>query len=110
MDEETILTEEETAEKAEFSKRYADAKCACGGMIARLKNDLKATNGNPFIRATSTVRYEILQNPTDEEPIDTFEVQKTSGCSLRTLAVAAAVIVAAEVLAVHAKHKKAKKK
>ena len=76
MDENKIATEEAT-ENAEFSERYESAKCACREMLERVKNDLKAANGNPFIRATSTVRYEILRSPTDEEPIDTFEFQKT---------------------------------
>ena len=110
MDENKIATEEETAETAEFSERYESARCACRGMLERLKNDLKATNGNPYIRATSTVRYEILRSPSDEEPIDTFEFQKSNGCSLRTLALAATAFAAAEIFIIRAKWKKAKKK
>ena len=110
MDEEKIPTEEESAENAEFSERYESAKCACRGMLDRLKSDLKAANGNPYIRATSTVRYEILRSPNDEEPIDSFEIQKSNGCSLRTLALAATVIAAAEILSIRAKIKRAKKK
>ncbi len=110
MDEEKMTTEEETAENAEFSERYESAKCACRGMLDRLKNDLKAANGNPYIRATSTVRYEILRSPNDEEPIDTFEIQKSNGCSLRTLALAVTVVAAVEILSIRAKIKRAKKK
>ena len=110
MDENKIATEEETAENAEFSERFESAKCACRGMLERVKSDLKAANGNPYIRATSTVRYEILRTPNDEEPIDTFEFQKTNGCSLRTLALAATMLAALEVLSIRAKIKKARKK
>ena len=117
MDQETILEQEETpelqeenAENAEFSERCEKAKCACRATLDRLKNDLKATNGNPYIRATSTVRYEILRTPNDEEAIDTFEVRKVNGCSLRTLAIAAGVFAAFEILSLRAKIKKAKKK
>ena len=110
MDEKTVLNEEETAEKAEFSDRYESAKCACRGTLERLKSSLKAANGNPFIRATSPVRYEILRNPNDEEPLDTFEIRKVHGCSLRTLAIAATILTTAEILAIRAKIKKAKEK
>ena len=110
MDQEPILNEPEAAEQAEFSERCEKAKCACREVVARLKNDLKATNGNPYIRATSSVRYEILRTPGDEEPLDSFEFHKTNGCSLRTLAIAATILAAVELLSIRAKCKKKNKR
>ena len=78
-------------------------------ILSRLKNDIKAANGNPYIRATSTVRYDILRTPGDEEPIDTFEFQKSNGCSFRTLVLAAGVVATAEILSIRSKLKKKKK-
>lgn len=110
MDQEPVLNQEETAGKEEFSQRLESAKCACRGVLSRLKNDLKEAGGNPYIRATSTVRYEILKSKDDEEPVDAFEIRKTNGCSLRALALAATIFAAVEVLSVRAKLKKRKKK
>ena len=110
MDQEPVLNQEEAAGKEEFSQRLESAKCACSGALARLKNDLKEAGANPYIRATSTVRYEILRSKDDEEPVDTFEIRKTNGCSLRTLALAATLFAAVEILSIRAKIKKASKK
>lgn len=110
MDQEKIQAEEETAEKAEFNERLESAKCACSDVFERLKLDLLETKGNPYIRATSTVRYEILRSREDAEPVDTFEIRKTNGCSLRTLALAATAFAAFEILSFRAKCKKRKKK
>ena len=97
-------------EKKDFSERYCLAKDACRNTLVRLKNDLKETHGNPYIRATSIVRYEILNTADDEVPVDVFEFRKTNGCYLRTLALAAGIVATAELLILRAKFKKKKAK
>lgn len=112
MDDNTILETNAFAEDAQkqFSDRYTQAKSACRKTLDRLKADLSETGGNPYLRATSIVRYEILHSPQDEEPVDVFEYQKSNGCYLRTLALAAGVLATVEVLSLRAKIKKAKKR
>ena len=58
---------------------------------------MRATNGNPYIRSTTTYRYEILRNSKDTEPVDVFEFQRTSGASLRAMALTDAIVAAADV-------------
>ena len=69
----------------------------CRALSERIADDMRATNGNPYIRATTTYRYEILRNKKDTEPVDVFEFQKTSGASLRAMAITAAIVAAADV-------------
>lgn len=69
----------------------------CRALSARIADDMRATNGNPYIRATTTYRYEILRNKKDTEPVDVFEFQKTSGASLRAMAITTAIVAAADV-------------
>ena len=69
----------------------------CRVLSERIADDMRATNGNPYIRATTTYRYEILRNKKDTEPVDVFEFQKTSGASLRAMAITAAIVAAADV-------------
>lgn len=94
---------EETAEKKrccvleKFAERYQSAQKACKGTWDRLAQDLKESGGNPYIRATSSFRYDIYRNADDEEPIDTFLFEKTNGCSLRALALATSLFVAANL-------------
>ena len=80
-----------------FSERCQSAKEACKSTWERLAQDLKEAGGNPYIRATSSFRYDIYRNATDEEPIDTFLTEKSNGCSLRSLALAAALLVGANL-------------
>ena len=69
----------------------------CRALSERIADDMRATNGNPYIRATTTYRYEILRNKKDTEPVDVFEFQKTSGASLRAMAITTAIVAAADV-------------
>ena len=92
--------EEDAAE--EIAVDPLQAKCdevrlACRDLVGRLSRDLKETNYNPYIRSTTTYRYEILKKSTDEEPIDVFEFQRTSGFSLRAMAITTALVAAADV-------------
>lgn len=78
------------------------AKCdeireVCRDTVSRVVHDLKATNYNPYIRSTTTYRYEIMKKSTDEEPIDVFEFQRTSGFSLRAMAITTALVAAADL-------------
>ncbi len=106
MENETILNETEVNEtaaeeksgiRADFANRYQAAQTACKSMLERLARDLRETNGNPYIRATSTFRYDIYRSAEDAEPIDTFVFEKTNGCSLRALALAASLLAAANL-------------
>lgn len=107
---ETIEAEESAEKKGccicgKFSERYQSAQKACKSTWDRLAQDLKESGGNPYIRATSSFRYEIYRNADDGEPIDTFLFEKTNGCSLRALALATSLLVAAN-LAIKKHHKK----
>lgn len=69
----------------------------CRALSERIAGDMRATNGNPYIRSTTTYRYEILRNSKDTEPVDVFEFQRTSGASLRAMALTAAIVAVADV-------------
>ena len=107
MENEAILNEtigaEESAEKKkngireDFAERYQAAQSACKSTLERLARDMKETGGNPYIRATSTFRYDIYRSANDEKPIDTFVFEKTNGCTLRALALAASLLAAANL-------------
>ena len=105
MENETILNETEMndAEKkksglrADFEERYQSAQTACKSTLERLARDLRESNGNPYIRSTSTFRYDIFRTANDTDPIDTFVFEKTNGCSLRALILAASLLAAANI-------------
>ncbi len=71
---------------------------SCQTLTERVKNDLKETNGNPYIRSTTTYRYEVLHNAHDTEPVDVFEFERKSGASLRAMAITTALVAAADVV------------
>ena len=83
--------------REDFNERYQAAQKACRSTLERLARDLKESNGNPYIRATSTFRYDIYRTANDETPIDTFVFEKTNGCSLRALMLAASLLAAANI-------------
>ena len=89
--------EEKSGIREDFSNRYQAAQKACKSTLERLARDLKEANGNPYIRATSSFRYDIYRTANDEEPIDTFVFEKTNGCTLRALALAASLLAAANI-------------
>jgi len=91
-----IEDEEETACDP-LQTKCDEIRAACRDTVSRLARDLKETNYNPYIRSTTTYRYEILKKSTDEEPIDVFEFQRTSGFSLRAMAITTALVAAADV-------------
>ncbi len=74
-----------------------EIRAVCRDTVSRVVSDLKATNYNPYIRSTTTYRYEIMKKSTDEEPIDVFEFQRTSGFSLRAMAITTALVAAADL-------------
>lgn len=74
-----------------------EIRAVCRDTVNRLARDLEATNYNPYIRSTTTYRYEILKKSTDEEPVDVFEFQRTNGFSLRAMAITTALVAAADV-------------
>ncbi len=74
-----------------------EVRTACKDVMRRLSNDLEQTNYNPYIRSTTTYKYEILKKSTDTEPVDVFEFQRTRGFSLRAMAITTALVAAADV-------------
>ena len=90
--------EEEPATAVNPLKAKCDElRATCKDVVARLSSDLEQTNYNPYIRSTTTYRYEILKKSTDTEPVDVFEFQRTSGFSLRAMAITSALVAAADV-------------
>lgn len=81
----------------ELRARVQTLRDNCRALTDRIVDDLKETNGNPYIRSTTTYRYEILRNAKDTEPVDVFEFTRTSGASLRAMAITAAIVAAADV-------------
>lgn len=59
----------------------------------RLSDDLRACNGNPYIKDTLSYRVDLYKNPQDSEPVDHFQMQKSKCCSLRTLGLLASAAV-----------------
>ena len=84
--------------KDTIQSKYGEAKSACKGLMERLTDDMEKTNFNPYIRTTTTRKYEILRSAKDEEPVDSFEFQKTSGFSLRAMALTSVIVATADVL------------
>ncbi len=80
-----------------LQEKYGEARSACKELMERLSYDMKETGYNPYIRSTTTYRYEILRKSTDEEPVDVFEFERTSGFSLRAMAITTALVGAAEL-------------
>lgn len=83
--------------REDFMTKYREAQETCRKTVERLANDLKETGGNPYIRATSTFRYDLYRSADDTEPVDTFVFERTNGCSLRALALATGLITAAQI-------------
>ena len=93
-----FAVEEEAAKPCNSLQAKCDELCsAYRDMVDRIAEDLKETNYNPYIRSTTTYRYEILKKSTDAEPIDVFEFQRTSGFSLRAMAITTALTAAADI-------------
>ena len=85
-----------------------DATCApcekikqtCQSIGKRLQKDWEATNGKPYIKQTSTLRFDVYRSCDDEEPIDSFCTESVKAYSLKALAL---VGLGAAVLACTAK-------
>ena len=109
------IEEEETEAAPEVAPvDPLQAKCneirnACRDTISRIAYDLKETNYNPYIRSTTTYRYEIMKKSTDEQPVDVFEFQRTSGFSIRAMAITTALVAAADLATRKILKKKLKK-
>ena len=97
MDFSVDMEDAEGTAAASLRERLNTLRENCRALSARIADDMKATNNNPYIRSTTTYRYEILRNSKDTEPVDVFEFQRTSGASLRAMAITAAVVAAADV-------------
>ena len=74
-----------------------EVRTACKDIMSRLSNAMEQTNYNPYIRSTTTYKYEILKKSTDTEPVDVFEFQRTTGFSLRAMAITTVLVAAADV-------------
>lgn len=81
----------------EIQEKYAEARTACKGMMERISGDMEQTNYNPYIRSTTTYRYEILRKSDDTEPVDVFEFERSSGFSLRAMAITSALVAVADI-------------
>ena len=78
-----------------FAKKYREAQETCRSVAARVRKDLRETNGNPYIRSVTTRRYELYRSAEDQEPVDRFVMERSSGYSLRTWLFVAGVLTAA---------------
>lgn len=114
MEEETVLhMEEPTAEektgtgsdKCCFAKKYREAKESCRSLVARIRKDLRETDGNPYIRATTTRRYDLYRSPQDQEPIDSFVLKRSGGYALRTMILTAGILTVAYIALGHRRKK-----
>ena len=93
-----IESEEAPASACDTLQAKCDeVRAACKDVMHRLSNDLEQTNYNPYIRSTTTYKYEILKKSTDTEPVDVFEFQRTRGFSLRAMAITTVLVAAADV-------------
>ena len=73
--------------KEQLKKTCCEVSDLCQKTAKRLAKDLKQTNGNPYLKHTSTCRIELYRSPEDEHPIDSFGTECTKSCSARALAV-----------------------
>lgn len=87
-----------TQAKGTIQAKYDEARSACKSVASRIAEDLEKTNYNPYIRTTTTRKYEILRNSKDTDPVDTFEFTKTSGFSLRAMAITSMIVASADVV------------
>ena len=83
--------------KDNIQEKYDEARLACKDLMDRLNYDLQQTGYNPYIRSTTTRKFEVLRSSTDPEPVDVFEFESTKGFSLRSMAITVALVAAADV-------------
>ena len=90
--------DESPAESAKeiFARKCREVREICDSTAARLVNDWKESNGNPYIKQTHITQIDVYKDPEDELPIDTFRTEQTKSYSARSLAIlgAAAFVVA----------------
>ena len=91
------ISEAVSQARGTLQSKYDEARTACKGLMQRIASDLEETNYNPYIRSTTTYKYEILRNSKDTDPIDTFEFKRTSGFSLRAMAITSAIVAMTDV-------------
>ncbi len=79
-----------------MTRKCREVKELCNSTAARLVNDWKETNGNPYIKQTQITQIDIYRSPDDDIPVDTFRTEQVRGYSARSLAIlgAASIIVA----------------
>lgn len=103
------LLEEEPQAPDTLKTKCDEVRMACQDIAQRIADDLKQTNYNPYIRSTTTYKYEILKKSTDAEPVDVFEFQRTRGFSLRSMAITTVLVAAADLAVGKILKKKLKK-
>ena len=79
-----------------FARKCREIKEVCDSTAARLVNDWKETNGNPYIKQTCIKQIDIYKTPEDEAPVDTFRFEQVKSYSARSMALlgTAAFVVA----------------
>ena len=92
VDQEEELLNRELEEATDLiSQKCRELKAICKQTVSRIADDWRETNGNPYIRQTTTYKVEIFRNPNDETPIDTFQKTDVKSYSFRALAIATGV-------------------
>ena len=90
QDAEALADEMEVA-TSRIAEKCRALKEVCKQTASRIADDWRETNGNPYIRQTTTYKVEIFRNPNDETPIDTFQKTDVKSYSFRALAIATGV-------------------
>ena len=78
--------------KDRFAEKYREARKTCRSAYERIREDLRQTNWNPYIRVKTTRRYELYRSENDSEPIDSFVLERSGGCNLRALMITAGIL------------------
>ena len=107
MEEETVWNAEEPVDiettdteacvNCCFAKKYRKAQETCRSVAMRIRKDLREADGNPYIRATTTRRYDLYRSAKDDAPIDSFVFERSHGIALRTLILATGILTAAHL-------------
>ena len=85
------VSEEEVVEKNPIAAKCREIKEVCTKAADRLADDWRETNGNPYIKYTTTSKIEVFANPNDETPVDAFQTTRVKAFSFRAVAIATGV-------------------
>ena len=86
-----IVSEEEAVEKNPIAAKCREIKDVCIKTADRLADDWRETNGNPYVKYTTTTKVEVFAHPNDEAPIDAFQTTRVKAFSFRAIAIATGV-------------------